>query len=102
MLANKQGGFIIVRVSGEEVNTFNRQFPCSGIPDDSSFEFELDAKNGDLVNIVMWINPDSVYQDYHGENVDSAEYDGDGLLALSNDATNYCVNNGMLPQWAKR
>lgn len=102
MTAHKQGGFVTVRVSGEEVNTFRRLFPCSGIPANSSFEFELDARNGDLVNIIMWLNPDGLYEDYHGESVDSAEYDGSGLLALSHDANNHCVANGMLPQWARR
>jgi hypothetical protein len=102
MIAHKQGGFITVRVSSTDVNTFRRQFPCSGIPEDSSFEFELDARNGDLVNIVMWVNPDGVYEDFHGQCVDSAEYDGAGLLTLSNDVNNHAVANGMLPQWAKR
>lgn len=102
MLAHSQGGFITVRVSGEEVNAFRRRFPCSGIPENSSFEFEFDSRNGDLVNIILWLNPDGLYADYQGEYADSAEYDGAGLLALSHDAGNHCVNNGMLPQWAKR
>ena len=102
MLAHSQGGFITVRVSGEETNAFRRRFPCSGIPQSSSFEFEFDSRNGDLVNITMWLNPEGVYADYHGEYVDSSEYDGSGLLALSLDATNHCVDNGMLPQWARR
>jgi hypothetical protein len=102
MTGNKQGGFITVDVSSTDVNAFRKQFPCSRIPEGSSFIFELDSRNGDLVNITMYLNPDGLYEDFKGQYVDSAEYDGAGLLALSCDATNYCVSNGMLPQWAKR
>ena len=103
MTAHKQGGFITVRVSSKEVNTFRDHFPCSGIPENTSFQFELDGRNGDLVDIVAWVNPDGLYEDYQGESVDSADFDhGSGLQALSLDATNLCVDNGMLPQWARR
>jgi hypothetical protein len=37
-----------------------------------------------------------------GQYVDSADYDGDALLAICNDANNFAVGAGMLPQWARR
>ncbi|HTS08396.1 MAG TPA: hypothetical protein VMP68_22690 [Candidatus Eisenbacteria bacterium] len=94
MQATRQGCFVLVRVSAEDVNRFNRQFPCSNVPDDCTLLIELDARNGDLVNITMHLEK--------GEYADSANYDGSHLLALCNDATNHAVKAGALPQWAKR
>lgn len=94
MKTTKQSSWVLVSVSSEEVRTFNRQFPCSNIPNGSQFLFELDSRNGDLVNITMHLED--------GQYADSSDYDGSGLLALSHDATNFAVNAGMLPQWAKR
>ncbi len=94
MTATKQSGWVLVSVSSEETRRFNRQFPCSNIPDGSTFLIELDARNGDLVNLTMHLED--------GEYVDSSEYDGAALLALTTDANNFAVNAGLLPQWARR
>jgi hypothetical protein len=93
MKATKQAGWVLVSVPSETVNEFNRHYPCSPIPDDADFLIELDSRNGDLVNITAHVN--DAY-------VDSSEFDGSALLALTLDATNFAVNAGYLPQWAKR
>ena len=100
MKATSQGGFVLVRVLSEDTNKFNRSWPCSNIPEDASFLFELDSRNGDLVNITMW-EDDNGFQGFGGR-LDSAEYDGEALLALSHDANSFAVGAGMLPQWARR
>jgi hypothetical protein len=94
MKATRQSGWVLVSVSSEETRSFNRQFPCSNVPDGSTFLIELDARNGDLVDVTMHLED--------GEYVDSSQYDGYALLALMNDATNFAVNVGMLPRWARR
>lgn len=94
MTATKQSGWVLVSVSSEETRRFNRQFPCSNIPDGSTFLIELDARNGDLVNLTMHLED--------GEYVDSSEYDGSALLALTTDAHNFAVTAGLLPQCARR
>jgi hypothetical protein len=94
MKATRQSGWVLVSVTSEETRRFNRQFPCSNIPDGSRLLIELDARNGDLVNITMHLGD--------GEYVDSADYDGSALLALTHDAKNFAVNAGLLPQWARR
>jgi hypothetical protein len=94
MKATRQNGWVLVSVSGEETRGFNKQFPCSNIPNGSTFLIELDARNGDLVNVTMHLED--------GECVDSSEYDGAGLLALTTDANNFAVNAGFLPQWGRR
>lgn len=90
----------MVFVSSEDTNSFRRSWPCNNIPEDAAFLFELDARNGDLVNITMW-QDDSGIKGFGGR-LDSAEYDGAPLLALSNDATNFAVKAGLLPQFATR
>lgn len=94
MKATRQSGWVLVSVSSEETRSFNRQFPCSNIPDGSTFLIELDARNGDLVNVTMHLAD--------GEYVDSSEYDGAPLLALTTDANNIAVNAGLIPEWARR
>lgn len=94
MKVTSQGGFCIVTISSEDTNKFNRLWPCSPIPYGARFQIELSTRNGDLVNIVMWAED--------GELLDSAKYDGDALLALTNDANNIAVSGGHLPQWARR
>lgn len=94
MKATKQNGWVLVSVSSEETRKFNSQFPCSNIPDGSQFLIELDARNGDLVNITMHLED--------GQYADSSDYDGSALLALTHDANNFAINAGLLPQWARR
>ena len=93
MRVTRQGTWVLVSVSEDETREFIRQFPCSNIPDGSTFLIELDARNGDLVDITMHLD---------GQCVDSSDYDGAGLLALTQDANNFAVSAGHLPQWAKR
>lgn len=62
----------------DAIETFKRQWPCHGLPDNlhsAAFEF---ASNGDLVDI-----------ECHDENwkwLDSAAFDGPALVALCDDA----------------
>ena len=53
MNATRQSTWVLVSVSSEDTRRFNRQFPCSNIPDGSTLLIELDARNGDLVNLTM-------------------------------------------------
>ena len=94
MRASRQAGFVLVHITGEDVSRFNRQFPCSEVPDGCDLLIELDSRNGDLVNITAHLEG--------GEYVDSSEIDGSALLALCNDVNNFAVGAGLLPQWAKR
>ena len=94
MLVTKQAGWVLVRVTGDDTTEFNHSWPCSNIPNGTDILFELDARNGDLVNITMHLED--------GQYVDSADYDGAALLALSHDANNFAVSGGHLPQWARR
>jgi hypothetical protein len=94
MKATKQNSWVLVSVSGDETRDFNSRWPCSNIPDGSRFLIELDARNGDLINTTMHLED--------GQYVDSGDYDGQALLALTHDANNFAVSAGFLPQWAKR
>ena len=94
MQTTKQSSWVLVSISAEDVNRFNSQFPCSNVPEDCTLLIELDARNGDLVNITMHTED--------GHYVDSADFDGSPLLALCNDATNFAVSAGMLPLRAHR
>src|SRR5437870_4279148 len=58
-----------------QIEAFKDQWPCSGIPELDSITFEF-ADNGDLVDIVAMVD---------GHQVDSAEFDGPALLALSQE-----------------
>jgi hypothetical protein len=60
----------------ESIEAFKRSWPCSGIPALESISFDFDGS--DLVEIIA-IDEDSEY-------IDSAEFDGPALLALSQDA----------------
>lgn len=93
MLASSQSSFVIVAVPSPDVDAFRASYPCSGIPAHSSFRFEFDRCNGDLVNITM-------YGEY-GEYLDSNAFDGSGLLSLSQDAELFAIQSGHLPQWIK-
>lgn len=58
--------------------TFKRSWPCHGLPDSlHSISFEF-ASNGDLIDIAAY--------DDNQKRLDSAEFDGPALLALSQDA----------------
>jgi hypothetical protein len=58
-----------------EVQRFKRQFPSSRIPDLDSITFEF--QGGNLVDIEATIE---------GQPIDSSQFAGDGLHALSEDA----------------
>jgi len=65
------------KVRLDEINTFKSQWPCHGLPDNlETITFDFDC--GDLVDIDA--------RDDHGRWLDSAEFDGPALLALSQDA----------------
>ena len=66
-----------VKVSAHEVAQFKSQWPCSGLPDDTSFTFEFDT-NGDLVDLYA--------RRINGFSYDTHECDGPALVALSQDA----------------
>jgi len=61
-----------------EIDAFKRKWPCHGFPDNLNnvlFEF---ADNGDLVNVDA--------KDDNGKMLDTSDFDGPALLALSQDA----------------
>ena len=64
-----------VTLSYLEIQSFKRTWPCNGIPALDSITFEYDS-NG-LVDIEAKLD---------GKYVDSSEFDGPALLALSQDA----------------
>ena len=66
-----------VTLNHAEVSAFKRSFPCSGIPELNSITFEYE-NNGDLCGIEAF--------DSDNHPIDSEEFDGAGLLALSQDA----------------
>ena len=71
------GGGYAVTVLQREVETFNRSWPCSNLPDSSiTFVFE---SNGDLVDILPYRIADKV--------------DGGEALALCQDAQNYALKH---------
>lgn len=62
----------------DHLDTFKRSWPCHGLPDtlhSISFEF---ASNGDLVDIEAF--------DENEKPLDSRDFDGPALVALSQDA----------------
>jgi hypothetical protein len=69
------GSSVRVCVSENEVYNFKRRFPCSGLPD-SRVSFDFDSRNGDLID--MW----------------PMDMDGQGVLALSQDAREYAISRG--------
>jgi hypothetical protein len=94
MKATRQSTWVMVSVDGDETREFNRHWPCSEIPNGCTLLIELDARNGDLVNITTHLED--------GQYIDAAEIDGTALLAMCNDANNFAVGAGLLPQWTKR
>lgn len=65
-----------VTLNRHEIAAFKRTFPCSGLPDLLSITFDYES-NGDLCGITA--------VDEDGRWIDSEEFDGAGLLALSQD-----------------
>lgn len=70
MKAIDNGCFYSVKVSAREVENFKDSWPCSALPS-CAFWFQFDRRNGDLVDM----RPN--------------EYDGEDLLALSQDAQEF-------------
>ena len=64
-----------VTLNRHEIAAFKRTFPCSGLPDLLSITFDYEA--GDLCGITA--------VDEDGSWIDSEDFDGAGLLALSQD-----------------
>lgn len=65
------------KLSREELDAFKARWPCHGLPDNlETLTFDFDC--GDLVDIDA--------RDDHGRWLDSAEFDGLSLVALSEDA----------------
>lgn len=67
------GAFYTVAVSSNEVYSFSRDFPCSGLEDAGGMTFQFQSSNGDLVDITG--EPEGA--------------DGTAVLALSEDAQVY-------------
>jgi hypothetical protein len=72
MKARCLGCFFSVTVTASDVEAFNDQWPCSPIPE-RRITFQFDARNGDLVDT----------------SPDPASFDGDALVALSEDAKQF-------------
>lgn len=65
----------------DALDKFKRSWPCHGLPDElHSISFEF-AGNGALIDIEAF--------DDTGKPLDSAEFDGPALLALSQDAQKF-------------
>lgn len=63
------------------ISDFKRFWPCHGLPvllNEISFEF---ASNGDLIDIKA--------KDIEGNTLDTAEFDGPALVAMSKDAQEF-------------
>ena len=71
MRAYDNGSFYSVSVSAREVGAFKSTWPCSGLPERSLW-FQFSKNNHDLVDLAG-----------------NGDYDGDDLLALSQDAQRY-------------
>lgn len=72
-----------ITFKSDRIESFKASWPCNHIPELSEITFEMES-NGDLVDIVAL--------DANGEYVDSAEFDGPALLALSDDARRDVLN----------
>ena len=73
MRAFDNGSLYSVQCSRADVEAFQAQYPCSGLPSRPIW-FQFDKRNGDLVDIMP----------------DSSRFDGAaGLVALSEDAQEY-------------
>ncbi len=79
MRAFKQGAEVRVTVSADEVDEFNRRWPCSTLDGPYSFTFD---SHGDLVDM-------------------SGKGDGPEHVALSTDAQNYAAKRLKLPALAR-
>lgn len=66
------GLFYTVMATRWDVEAFNNQWPCSGLPN-RAITFQFDKRNGDLVDI----------------RPDSERFDGPALVALSQDCQAY-------------
>lgn len=76
MRVTQAGSTLTVTVSADEVEQFNRRWPCSTLPV-TAIAFEFDNRNGDLVGC-----PDNV--------------DGPEAVALSQDAWKYATSGGVV------
>lgn len=72
MTTKDLGSIVRVRVSARDVETFNSEWPCSGIPE-RAISFDFERKNGDLVDIYP----------------NSESFDGAALSALCDDAKRF-------------
>lgn len=62
----------------DHISRFKDAWPCHGLPDDlDSISFEFDS-HGDLIDIEA--------QSDNGQPLDSSDFDGPALVALSQDA----------------
>jgi hypothetical protein len=74
----------VVRVTADEVSNFKHSWPVSGLPDGYDFYFDFDSR-GDLVD--LWAQPEGTKYAPIGRNhKDTTRWDGDALVALSQDA----------------
>lgn len=64
-----------------QIEQFKRSWPCSGIPELESIGFEFEGQIGQSASLV-----DVIAIGINGEYIDSSEFDGPALLALSQDA----------------
>lgn len=67
-------GFVVVSVTGHDVSTFARTWPCSGLSE-RPVTFTFDPRNGDLVDSNDATNHPSA--------------DGSAILALAEDAQRF-------------
>jgi hypothetical protein len=82
MKYHDNGCFHSVSISAAEIKAFKDRWPCSGLPS-RGFWFQFDKRNGDLVDMKP------------------SEYDGEALLALSQDAQQYADKKAKAAKPAK-
>lgn len=80
MICTLEGTTYTVLVTNKEVCEFAATWPCHGFDTDAEYQFQFDARNGDLIDIAAL--RDGINEDQIGE-----DEDGGWLAALSEDAT---------------
>lgn len=80
MISTLEGTCYTVLVTNKEVCDFASSWPCNRLDTDAEYQFQFDARNGDLIDICA-------LRDGVTESRISKDEDGEWLAALSEDAT---------------
>jgi hypothetical protein len=70
------------QIDRDQLDTFRRSWPCHGLPDElDTIAFEYDVRGEEICDLI-----DIEARDEDGKLMDSSEFDGPALQALSLDA----------------